>query len=469
MKATPWLLGAVLLGTFGYFHREGGFNQNVRFDLTRAVVERRTLTIDAYHENTLDKAFRNGHYYCDKPPGVSFLGVPAYWLAYRSARWLGGDPLERAALTRGFYAARMTAVSVAGVLLAVALLRAIGPWCRSAWAVTIAVGLGLGTLVFPYSTLLYGHTVAAALLFLSFLVLFEDRRREPAATWKIGLAGAAAAAAVVADYPAALGVGLLGAYLLFGPRPWNRLLWFAAGASVPTAGLMVYHALCFGSPFSTGFQYEAMKHWQAKYGTGFYGLRLPTGEALYQLTFGPRRGLFYQAPWLLLALPGLWGLAVRRWWSEAALVFCMFLSTLLFSASLHSWEGGWTMGARYLIPALPFLAFAAAFARGSAAGAVAALLVPPSVFFMLAGSAVMPQVPLFVPDPLADLLVPYVLSGRISIPDPGGRAFNLGQALGLAGSWSLIPLLALWCGGALGLWRTLRSERGGARDQRTVL
>ena len=109
MKAASWILGALLLGSFGFFYRDSGYNQNVRFDLTRAMVERGTLTIDAYHENTLDKAFRDGHYYCDKPPGISFLGAPAYFLAYR----LGGKSQERGALTRGLYVTRVTAVSVA--------------------------------------------------------------------------------------------------------------------------------------------------------------------------------------------------------------------------------------------------------------------------------------------------------------------------------------------------------------------
>jgi hypothetical protein len=76
---------------------------------------------------------------------------------------------------------------------------------------------------------------------------------------------------------------------------------------------------------------------------------------------------------------------------------------------------------------------------------LAALLVPPSIVFMLAGAAVMPEVPVFVPRPLADFLLPYFLSGRLSVANPGGRAFNLGEALGGSGLTSLLPLIALWC------------------------
>ena len=67
------LLGVVIFFSFIYFYEGGGWNQNSRFDLLRAIVERHTLQIDAYHENTQDKAHFQGHYYSDKAPGLVFL------------------------------------------------------------------------------------------------------------------------------------------------------------------------------------------------------------------------------------------------------------------------------------------------------------------------------------------------------------------------------------------------------------
>src|SRR6266545_3678428 len=71
-------LFAICLGSYAYFYQAGGWNQNSRFDLVRALVERGTPAIDAYEHNTGDKARRAGHTYCDKAPGLSLLGVPAY-------------------------------------------------------------------------------------------------------------------------------------------------------------------------------------------------------------------------------------------------------------------------------------------------------------------------------------------------------------------------------------------------------
>ena len=87
-----FLLGSVTFLSFIYFYEGGGWNQNSRFDLLRAIVEHRTLAIDAYHENTGDKAYFQGHDYSDKAPGLVFLALP-FALATRPAlRFTGVDP-----------------------------------------------------------------------------------------------------------------------------------------------------------------------------------------------------------------------------------------------------------------------------------------------------------------------------------------------------------------------------------------
>src|SRR5262245_62035968 len=75
-------LFVLVFGAYAYFYQGGGWSTNSRFDLTRAIVERGTVAIDAFHENTGDKSERDGHYYCDKAPGLSWLAVPPYALAH---------------------------------------------------------------------------------------------------------------------------------------------------------------------------------------------------------------------------------------------------------------------------------------------------------------------------------------------------------------------------------------------------
>ena len=56
-----WLIGVATFVAYAYFYPGGGWNQNTRFDLIRAIVERRTLSIDAYQLNTGDKSIHDGH------------------------------------------------------------------------------------------------------------------------------------------------------------------------------------------------------------------------------------------------------------------------------------------------------------------------------------------------------------------------------------------------------------------------
>src|SRR3954468_11809784 len=94
--AAPWkiatLLGFASFISFIYFYEGGGWNQNSRFDLLRSIVERHTIQIDAYHENTQDKAHFQGHYYSDKAPGLVFLAVPFAIASRAIMRTVGLDP-----------------------------------------------------------------------------------------------------------------------------------------------------------------------------------------------------------------------------------------------------------------------------------------------------------------------------------------------------------------------------------------
>ena len=81
VKRRALLILAVTFVSYAYFYEGGGWNQNSRFDLVRAIVEQGTLRIDAYHENTQDKSFYQGHYYSDKAPGLVLLALPAAAIA----------------------------------------------------------------------------------------------------------------------------------------------------------------------------------------------------------------------------------------------------------------------------------------------------------------------------------------------------------------------------------------------------
>ncbi len=74
-RQSAWVLGIALFASYAYFYQAGGWNQNSRFALVRAIIERHTLQIDAYQLHTGDRALWHGHYYSDKAPGASLLAL----------------------------------------------------------------------------------------------------------------------------------------------------------------------------------------------------------------------------------------------------------------------------------------------------------------------------------------------------------------------------------------------------------
>ncbi len=458
------LLFATVALTGAYFYQGGGWNQNSRLDLTRAMVEQRTLRIDALHWNTGDKALVRGAYYCDKAPGISWLAVPWYAAARALGRGLAAGPL----LVLGSYAATVGAVVLPSAAAAVAVASLAGfLGVPAAWQAVLALAYAFGTLALPYATLLYGHQPAAALLVGAFALLAGSRR-----TWP--LAGLLLGAAVAVEYPALLVVGVLLLYALWRERRPGPLLGLAGGLLVPLVLLAAYHTAAFGSPWALPYAFSTQTHRHAGF---FMGLGAPRPAALWGILFSPYRGLFYSAPWLLLAVPGAW-LLIRRRETRAEGLVCASVALLLLwlNASLVDWEGGSALGPRYLVPALPFLALSVAgvlprLRLGSFAGMAIVATMAVSMAFMLAGTSVQPEVSKEIARPWSEVVWPHFAEGRLAVnrasfddylPGKDRRAWNLGMRAGLPGRASLLPLLGLWAVAGTAAARLVRRPRDGA-------
>ena len=88
-----------------------------------------------------------------------------------------------------------------------------------------------------------------------------------------------------------------------------------------------------------------------------------------------------------------------------------------------------------------------------------------SIFFALMGSAIEPRTPYWLPNGMTGFYLPKFLKGEFAksqdwvfSPDLFTRdsvAFNLGKLIGLHAQWQLLPLYAIWLGGAIWLARAL--------------
>jgi hypothetical protein len=465
------VLALVLFGTYAYFVPAPAWNQNSRFALTRALVERHTTAIDPDHETTGDKSYKDGHFYCDKAPGASMLATVPYAIFYGLRRWTGGElpgvrvipldprdaatgrapeldarrPGDRLVYNRahrlGLWIAGLGSVGVVSVLGALALwllaMRQTGGRVPESCAVALAYGLA--TPAFPYSTALYGHQLCGALVLIAFAATVVPAR----GTGDRGTAlvtGAALGLAVATEYPAAMAAVAIG--ILWIVRHGVRSVpWIALGALPAAALLAAYHTAAFGHPLRTGYDYV----WLAEFAEGMrvrYGIGRPDPQVVLEILFGSYRGLFYLAPVLLLAV---WGLAVQLKDRSAidrasiATAIAIVIAFIVLNAGYYMWDGGAAIGPRHVVPMLGLLAlgFAPAIATVPRAWAVLGCV---SAGQMLLATAAMPEAPQHG-DPLWEFALGHVLERDASTD---ALASNLGLVLGLPSAASLIPLLVVW-------------------------
>jgi hypothetical protein len=471
-------LFAMAMGAFAYFFQGGGWNQNSRFNLVRSIVEQHTIVVDDYVRNTGDIAMRDGRHYSDKAPGVSILAVPVYAAVFPFA---GGERPRGRLVNAGAYLATLWAVSLPSAIAVVMLYQmAVMIGATPAAAAAVSIAYAFGTLALPYSTLFYGHQLAAAVLLFAFGLLAFGRQAGALGPRRLFAAGLLLGCGVAIEYPGALGLAAIGLYAAAVVRPWPRLLWLAAGAAVPGLALALYHTMAWGGPLMLPGHFSSDPPRQRG---AFMGIAWPSVDLAGKILFSRTRGLLRHAPWLLLWLPGVILLARRkRFRAEAAACALVPILYLWFNSSLTTsptdWRAGWGIGPRHLVAALPFVALGVAALFASAIGtsrrvtwAAFAVLAAYSIALMLIATAVRPEVPTWYDRPFGEFLWPAFRKGQLAlntIPIHTGfvheqrQAWNLGEKLGLQGLATLLPLAAYLVGTGAWLMVTLRPQRPAA-------
>ena len=464
-------LGMVLLFAFIYTPpRWQDWNQNSRFNVTRAIVDDGTVRIDAYAGNTGDYALIDGHIYTDKAPGLSLMAVPIYAVTKAAEPYGLGQISHRLGQSESFsgtlnpdgqglnedridtavalYIATAVTVAIPAVvmllLLSLIIMRLVG--CRTA-AVLSVLAIGLATPVFTYSQAFYGHIPAAACIvgILALVILRDDERISNRRLIAIGLL---AGWAVVIEYPAAVLLAPIGIWLIVRERE-RALIYGAAGLIPALAVLATYDLIAFGTLLPIGYEHSAL--WQEQHSTGFMSLTYPQPDALWGLTFSPFRGLFLFAPVLLLAVPGM-VLGLKRAWTRPVFIVvgAASLAFFLFIASSVMWWGGFSVGPRYLAPAIPLLALPLGATVGYLNGlhGPRRLLGLVAVAGLTAISGALIWGTTFAGQNYPSDAIRNPLSGYVSpaLRD-GDVARNLGMALQLDGIASLIPLMLVIAAG----------------------
>ncbi len=401
---------------FAYFHQGGGWNQNARFAMVRAIVEQRSLSIDNYliyviHEPgspqlgrvpienglfelkgqsyqlvwgndqigisalngdvispadtkqihvesiaaSADISFALGHIVPNKAPGSSFAAVPAYSVIYFLTRLLSGNPDTHMQLTINAWLTNMFSnalISALGVVFFFKLILLLWPVSRRN-ALAVSLIFATGTMWFPYATMLYEQNISASCLLIAFYFLVKATQSGVYQSTPLAMAGMLSGGAVLASYIAVFPVIFFAVYLLFKSRQPRPLTFFVLGGLLPMSILLIYNQACFGHILTTNYAYQNPTF--KTEGTILGVFDGPQFGRLISLLFSPFRGLFFSSPILLLAVVGLIGLWKSRR-AELMVIASVIVFFVLFNISFGGWYGGWSVVPRYLGPMVPFLA-----------------------------------------------------------------------------------------------------------------
>ncbi len=403
------MLVLLVTGVSPYFGRFMNANERPRLLQAMAWVDEGTSSIDGPAARGIAAGIdvsrtRQGRLVPNKPPGTTVVAAGAY----ASARLVRGD-----GLTLGEYTAW---ARLLGGSLPMALVLWLGAVRLRGPGVSFAlVAYALATPALAYARLLYGHQLAAALLF-GGVVLLDRARRARAVSLAVA-GGAIAGAAVGVEYLAAFAGLPIGVWLVRDAVRTRRLavmLAALAGALVPIAALAGYHDAVFGSPWTTPYHAVVREGFAEIHGRGLLGLTWPTSKSLYEHLLSPWGGLLVWAPLSILALVASAKAVAAREADAFEVVSLAIVGWMIVLNVCLAQTGGWRVGPRYLVVALPFLLPGLVRVHASLqrrfVGPLVVALLGWSMFVNFLAAGLFPHL---VPEgnPLIDLLLPLWSEG----------------------------------------------------------
>lgn len=463
-KKIKFFLFILLFFTYSYFYHGGGHNSNTRINLTRAIVEEGRFMTDSFSLNTADLAINNGHTYCDKAPGTSFLGVIPFFFITQLEKilpekfvYIWGDRL-RNHITIAFSVSLISAIS------ALFLFELLGFYSTNLiLRLFVTIGYSLGTPAFAYSTLFYGHQVAASFLIIILFMIHKIILGETSyeREWLyLFISGLLSGLTVLSEYPTAPVIVFLTIFIFIKLIDKKKIIYFIAGGLIIAAFMFSYNTICFDNPISVGYSTYGSKEnpsW-AQMKKGVMGIELPRIDVIYKLLFGTYRGLFYLAPFLLLSIPGFYfffKIKEKRHFFYLSILITVFYLCLNsgYGNSQIFWGGGYAMGPRHLVPMIPFLMvpILLSLKRIKFLGVFLILI---SILISFMAVAVAPRAPYEYSNPLIQYYITNFFRGELSKnivttfpPKFSSRefvAYNLGEIFGLKRIKSIMPLLFFW-------------------------
>ncbi len=441
-RALPWVILLLVLVSPQHYRIAGHTaNEATRIYTAQALAYEDTAHLDpvfdVYYQGWRSRSTppnfdvsRCGESYClDKAPGISLLSVPVL-AGYR----LAGGTIDASTYPNVAWWLMLLFAAIPTILFCAVF----GRWLQrepnmpQRIRLWLPLALALCTPWLAYGGLLFGHALAAACIGIGSLLALGSLQNDPGPFRRRHglLAGLLFGVAVLTEYPTAVLVVLICTAVLADPERRQRLPFIIAGGIGPAFVLLMWNWLVFGHPLELSYAHKVSAEHQTILSHGFFGFGLPSVDRLSELLFGSKRGLFFVAPWLVLA-PWVTFVTTRsedlaKAW-KVALVGGTFGIPVLLSGFVD-WDGGEALGPRHLVAALPLFGVGVALwlrhyqerFRGGRGRHVLPVLLFSSFVFCLLGAHVFPYFPQDIENPIFELSLPVLLDGNAgpSIWDP---------------------------------------------------
>ena len=284
------------------------------------------------------------------PPGQAVALLPWYAAGQFVARHLPGVAAGARDVISDFFLTGESALfSALAVALALFIFLQLGIAPKISF-LAVAI-LALATPVAAYSGWLFSEPIAAALFLSAAAVLFVQPPEAPIAVWQALAAGALLGVAVWVrpTHVIAVPVYLAAVLLRDKKKQSSAATALAVVAGIAVALLLWRNAYLHGNAFDFGYPVAA------EGGKALNTFETPLFTGLLGFLLSPGKSVFLFSPPILLAmigLPRLW----RRDRGLAVVAAATPIVYLLFFATYTQWEGGYSYGPRYLVPALALAA-----------------------------------------------------------------------------------------------------------------
>lgn len=347
-------------------------NDASRMASIESLVHRQTWQIDnSPFVHTLDKIRVGESFYSTKPPVLSFVGAGVYALLYHGLGWelqtQGCAPdlsqthcralLELETADWAYFALTFLLIALPGiVMLALAYRLAWRAGLANWMSVGLTLILGLGTAIFPFSTVFLNHVPAVAALFVACYILFTDPRPGKG---RLFLLGFLATLATTLDLSA--GVYTIGIVLYAAYAYRRNLVWVLAGAAVPVGLMVILDYQIVGNLLPPQFYTQGYDYEGSVIATAVAGHRQAEDVAQYifRLFLGDY-GLFAFYPIVFWYVFAVWAAfsSVRERVRPLLWVVIGGTAVYILYFALNTWSfGGFAFGVRWLLIPVPLLAF----------------------------------------------------------------------------------------------------------------